>query len=252
MRHDYRRGFIKVPSHESDLPGHVYSAVDVAADHGIHHPLDDVGRLVSPKVRADYLLGRALASPTFERAKHVFNDMIKSAFDPDLVPRELETVSATAQYAERQFAKVMNVQRGVIIDFSLAAEPTRFEATLPEVCSESERCKEAMGDEIVSMTEKLKIYQADLKAAFLQAPLDEKIFVKAPPGYDSVDPNTREQIVWELSKSVYGLKQSSACFWSAMDEHLRANGFESMLGGPSLFRKKFPGGKVIFGCHLYR
>ena len=57
IKHDYRRGFIKFPSHESDLPGHVYNAVEVAADHGIHHILDDVGRLVSPKVRSNYLLG---------------------------------------------------------------------------------------------------------------------------------------------------------------------------------------------------
>ena len=324
IKHDYRRGFIKFPSHESDLPGHVYNAVEVAADHGVHHILDDVGRLVSPKVRADYLLSRAFASPALERAKYVFNDVLKSAFDPDLLPRELETVVSAARYAERQFAKVMNAQRGVNIDFSLAAEPTRWEETLPEVCSESERWKEAMDDEIVSMTkfgvykaiprsaagnrqilgcrwvykrkvnkfgevvryrarlvaqgfrqkaydsydpdqtfspvvhkdslrlflsvcaaENLKIYQADVKAAFLQAPLDEKIFVKAPPGYDSVNPDTGEPNVWELSKSIYGLKQSSACFWSAMDEHLRANGFVSMLGDPCLFRKKCPDGKVI-------
>ena len=52
IQHDYRRGFIKFPSHESDLPGHVYNAVEVAADHGIHHILDDVARLVTPSVRA--------------------------------------------------------------------------------------------------------------------------------------------------------------------------------------------------------
>ena len=199
-------------------------------------------------------------------------------------------------------------QRGVNIDFSLAAEPTRWEETLPEVCSESEKWKEAMDDEIVSMTkfgvykalprsaagnrqilgarwvykrkvnkfgevyryrarlvaqgfrqkaydsydpdqtfspvvhkdslrmflsvcaaENLRVYQADVKAAFLQAPLDEKIFVRAPPGYDSVDPVTGEPMVWKLSKSIYALKQSSACFWTAMDEHLRANGFKSVL-----------------------
>ena len=52
----------------------------------------------------------------------------------------------------------MNAQRGVNIDFSLAAEPTRWEETLPEVCSESERWKEAMDDEIVSMT-KFGVYK---------------------------------------------------------------------------------------------
>jgi hypothetical protein len=324
IQHDYRRGFIKFPSHESDLPGHIYSAVEVAADHGIHHILDDVARLVSPTVYTDYVLARAFVSPTLERAKYVFNDLIKSAFDPDLLPREFETAAAAARFGERQFAKVMNAQRGVNIDFSLAAEPTRWEETLPEVCSESEKWKEAMDDEIVSMTkfgvykalprsaagnrqilgarwvykrkvnkfgevyryrarlvaqgfrqkaydsydpdqtfspvvhkdslrmflsvcaaENLRVYQADVKAAFLQAPLDEKIFVRAPPGYDSVDPVTGEPMVWELSKSIYGLKQSSACFWTAMDEHLRANGFKSVLGDPCLFRKVMPDGRVI-------
>ena len=324
IQHDYRRGFIKFPSHESDLPGHVYNAVEVAADHGIHHILDDVARLVTPTVRTDYLLARAFVSPALERARYVFNDVLKSAYDPDLLPRELETVDAAARFAERQFAKVMNAQRGVNIDFSLAAEPTRWEETLPEVCSESEKWKEAMDDEIVSMTkfgvykalprsaagnrqilgarwvykrkvnkfgevyryrarlvaqgfrqkaydsydpdrtfspvihkdslrmflsvcaaENLRVYQADVKAAFLQAPLDEKIFVKAPPGYDSVDPMTGEPVVWELSKSIYGLKQSSACFWTAMDEHLRGNGFKSILGDPCLFRKVMSNGRVI-------
>ena len=37
IQHDYRRDFIRIPSHEPDLPGHIYSAVEVAADHGIHH-----------------------------------------------------------------------------------------------------------------------------------------------------------------------------------------------------------------------
>jgi len=56
---------------------------------------------------------------------------------------------------------------------------------------------------------------------------------------------TGEPMVWELSKSIYGLKQSSACFWTAMDEHLRANGFKSVLGDPCLFRKVMPDGRVI-------
>ena len=49
----------------------------------------------------------------------------------------------------------------------------------------------------VCAAENLRVYQADVKAAFLQAPLDEKIFVRAPPGYDSVDPVTGEPMVWD-------------------------------------------------------
>ena len=78
----------------------------------------------------------------------------------------------------------------------------------------------------VCAAENLRVYRADVKAAFLQAPLDGKIFVKAPPGYDSVDPITGEVMVWDLSKSIYGLKQSSACFWTATRVWMRT--FERM------------------------
>ena len=40
IQHACHRGFIKFPSHESDLPGHIYSAVEVAAGHGVHRILD--------------------------------------------------------------------------------------------------------------------------------------------------------------------------------------------------------------------
>ena len=131
IQHDCHRVFIKFPSHETDLPGHICNAVEVATGHGIHCILDDVGRSVNPTVRADYLLARALASSGLERARYVFNDLIKSANDPTLLPRELETDAAAARYGERQFAIVMNAERGVDIDFSLAAEPTMWKETLP-------------------------------------------------------------------------------------------------------------------------
>ena len=53
-------------------------------------------------------------------------------------------MSTAARLGGRQFAKVMNAQRGDNMDFSHAAEPTRWEETLPELCSESEKWKEAM------------------------------------------------------------------------------------------------------------
>ena len=67
-------------SHESDQPGHIYSAVEVAAGHGINHILDDIAKLMNPAVYADYVLARTFVSHTLERVEHVFNDPIKSAF----------------------------------------------------------------------------------------------------------------------------------------------------------------------------
>mmetsp|Transcript_728 Transcript_728/g.1558 ORF Transcript_728/g.1558 Transcript_728/m.1558 type:complete len:617 (-) Transcript_728:444-2294(-) len=270
------------------------------------------------------MLARAFGSVGLERAKFVFNDAIKSAYDPTLLPTLIETRMSALKFAEQQFAKVMNAKVDVNIDWSLAPEPVRWEETLPEVCSESERWCEAMDDEIVSMVkfgvykklpksaagnrqilgarwvykrktnrhgevyryrarlvaqgfrqrafdsfdpdqtfspvvhkntlrlflsvcaaENLKIYQADVKAAFLQAPLAEKIYLRAPPGYASVDETTGEEEIWELSKAIYGLKQSGACFWQAMHSHLIENDFKPMLGDPCFFRKEMPDGGVI-------
>jgi hypothetical protein len=305
IRWDYRRGFIRFPKHESDLPGHVYSAIQTAEEYGHTHVLDDVACCVTPSEYADHMISRAFTSAGLERAKVIFNDAVKSAYDPTELPKMIATQEAALKFAELQFAKVMNAKKskpGVNIDFSLAPEPVRWEETLPEVCSESERWREAMDDEIVTMTkfgvykklpksaagnrqilgcrwvykrktnkngevvryrarlvaqgyrqreydsfdpnstfspvvhkdtlrmflsicaaENLRIFQADVKAAFLQAPLDEKIFLRAPPGYKEVDEATGEEVVWELSTAVYGLKQASNCFWQAMQDHLVIN-----------------------------
>ena len=321
---DYRRAFIRFPKHESDEPGHIFSAIQTAADNGHTHILEDVGKYVSPTHHADFMLAKAFTSSKMETAKFVFNDLLRSCFDPEALPRAIATQGAALDFAEAQFAKVLNVKKGINIDWSLAAEPTRWEQTLPEVCSESDEWKEAMDDEITSMVkfgvftrmprsaagrrqilgcrwvfkrktnrfgevyryrarlvaqgfrqraydsydpdhtsspvvhkdtlrlflsvcaaENLRVFQADVKAAFLQAPLEEEIFIKAPPGYDSIDPETGEPTVWRLSKAIYGLKQSSACFWSALCKHLTDHGFVSILGDPCLFKKVMPDGGVI-------
>ena len=80
IRHEYRRDFIKFPSRESDLPGRIYIAVEIAGGHGIHHMFDGVAKLVSPAVYADYVLARTFVSRPLERVDYVFNGPIKSAF----------------------------------------------------------------------------------------------------------------------------------------------------------------------------
>ena len=97
----------------------------------------------------------------------------------------------------------------------------------------------------VCAAENLCVYQADVKAAFLQAPLSEKIYMKPPPGYEQVDEHG-EEYVMELSKAVYGLKQASASFWSALNEHVLDMGFTAMTGDPCFFKKVLPNGKPIY------
>jgi hypothetical protein len=48
-----------------------------------------------------------------------------------------------------------------------------------------------------------KLYQMDVKSAFLNGPIKEEVYVEQPPGFeDSEYPNH----VYKLSKALYGLK----------------------------------------------
>jgi len=92
----------------------------------------------------------------------------------------------------------------------------------------------------------LTIYQADVKAAFLQAPLKEEIYMKAPPGFRGDDGG--DNVIWKLKSAVYGLKQASACFWTAVHSHLVEIGFHSLTGDPCLFQKNLGDGKKMLVC----
>jgi hypothetical protein len=164
IRWDYSRAFIRFPKHESDEPGHIYSALEVAQAHGHTHILEDVGKHVKQSTFTDHMLAKAFSSQRLDNAKYVFNELLKTAYDPAALPKALATQASALQFAEKEFNKVLNAKAGVNIDFSLAAEPTRFEQTLPDVCSESEKWKEAMDDEITSMV-KFGVYKRLPKSA---------------------------------------------------------------------------------------
>ena len=51
------------------------------------------------------------------------------------------------------------------------------------------------------------VHQMDVKAAYLNAPIDCDIYGKQAKGYEKVGKNG-EKLVCKLNKSLYGLKQS--------------------------------------------
>jgi len=98
----------------------------------------------------------------------------------------------------------------------------------------------------VCAAENLEVRKCDVTAAFLQADLDEKIFMRMPPGYASTIDG--EDAIMELKRAVYGLKQASASFYTAMDTHLKSKGFVPTLGDPCLYRRVNSDGSVIIAC----
>jgi hypothetical protein len=50
-----------------------------------------------------------------------------------------------------------------------------------------------------------KLYQMDMKSAFLNGVIQEEVYVRKPPGFESPKYPDR---VYKLSKALYGLKQA--------------------------------------------
>jgi hypothetical protein len=72
-------------------------------------------------------------------------------FQKEEIAPELRSRVASNQWAEYEFAKVLNAS-SLKIDFDLPPEPLHYRDTFPEKCGEeSMKWKEAMDDEIASM-----------------------------------------------------------------------------------------------------
>jgi hypothetical protein len=52
---------------------------------------------------------------------------------------------------------------------------------------------------------KFKLYQMDVKSAFINSVIQEEVYVRQPPGFESPKYSDR---VYNLSKALYGLKQA--------------------------------------------
>ncbi|KAL8088531.1 hypothetical protein AgCh_038349 [Apium graveolens] len=67
-----------------------------------------------------------------------------------------------------------------------------------------------------------KVYQMDVKSAFLNGDLEEEVYVSQPPGFE--DPNFREYVYY-LLKALYGLKQEPRAWYDTLSKFLLENHF---------------------------
>jgi hypothetical protein len=91
-----------------------------------------------------------------------------------------------------------------------------------------------------------KLYQLDVKSAFLNGPIKEEVYVEQPPGFeDSEYPNH----VYKLSKALYGLKQAPRAWYECLRDFLITNGFKVGKADPTLLTKTVA--KDLFICQIY-
>jgi hypothetical protein len=81
-----------------------------------------------------------------------------------------------------------------------------------------------------------KIYQMDVKSAFLNGPIKEEVYVEQPPGFESEGyPN----YVYKLHKTLYGLKQAPRAWYECIRDFLIENGFRIGKANSTLFTRKW-------------
>ncbi|KAK6160582.1 hypothetical protein DH2020_003963 [Rehmannia glutinosa] len=67
-----------------------------------------------------------------------------------------------------------------------------------------------------------KLYQMDVKSAFLNGIIQEEIYVKQPPGFENF---SRPNDVYKLKKALYGLKQAPRTWYDRLSSFLLQNSF---------------------------
>ncbi|CAB4039167.1 Retrovirus-related Pol poly from transposon TNT 1-94, partial [Paramuricea clavata] len=80
------------------------------------------------------------------------------------------------------------------------------------------------------------VHQMDVKAAYLNAPIDCDIFVEQPKGYEKVGGNGKK-LVCKLNKSLYGLKQSGRNWNATLHNYLVKEGFMQSQADPCVYHK---------------
>jgi hypothetical protein len=91
-----------------------------------------------------------------------------------------------------------------------------------------------------------KLYQMDVKSAFLNGPIKEEVYVEQPPGFEDSEYLNH---VYKLIKALYGLKQAPRAWYECLRYFLITNDFKVGKADPILFTKTIA--KDLFVCQIY-
>ncbi|KAI3702067.1 hypothetical protein L6452_27705 [Arctium lappa] len=82
---------------------------------------------------------------------------------------------------------------------------------------------------------KFKVYQLDVKSAFIYGTIDEEVYVYQPPGFENPSYTDR---VYKLTKALYCLHQAPRAWYDTLSTYLLENGFERGIIDKNLFIKR--------------
>ncbi|CAL8176390.1 unnamed protein product [Prunus armeniaca] len=92
-----------------------------------------------------------------------------------------------------------------------------------------------------------KLFQLDVKSAFLNGVLHEEVYVDQPPGFVI---KNREDGVYRLKKALYGLKQAPRAWYEEINSYFEKAGFKTSLSEATLYVKFAESGILIVSLYV--
>ena len=99
-----------------------------------------------------------------------------------------------------------------------------------------------------------KVYQIDVKLAFLNGDLEEEVYIEKHKGFQLTD---NPDNVCKLQKALYGLKQAPRAWYYRLDRYFQDKGFKKGIVDNNLYIKSEGDDllvvlvyvdEIIFGC----
>lgn len=95
----------------------------------------------------------------------------------------------------------------------------------------------------VSAVKKFKMTTFDVSTAFLNAPLEDEVYIKVPEGYKE-----KKGMICKLNRSLYGLKQAPLCWNTALKKTLKDIGLSPLKNDPCVFKNS--GNSIYLGIYV--
>ncbi|KAI7966272.1 hypothetical protein MJO29_002020 [Puccinia striiformis f. sp. tritici] len=92
----------------------------------------------------------------------------------------------------------------------------------------------------------LKIHQLDVRSAFLTCPLEDKVTLLPPPGYEGP-----QNTVFELKKAVYGLRQAPLVWYKRLSTFLKSIQFNISVSDPCVFWRAESSGRPSTWIYIH-
>jgi len=86
-----------------------------------------------------------------------------------------------------------------------------------------------------------ELEQMDVPTAFLNASVEEDIYMEVPEGYRA----GREHLVCKLKKALYGLKQAPRNWYLLVSKFILSMGFKACISDPCMFSRRSRSGRLI-------